>query len=141
MTSGAERFRQIISELIAAPSLRVPESNIQIIDSRMWDPVWRQTYGTAYTRLFQSLNFGFQDRGKAYTVASGESYYWGRGAEPTPVLTAFAGMTPDKVYKRIRRWYGNLGRGVDLPDMIIMFFRQIGNPNQYYYRDLADISE
>ena len=90
-----------------------------------------------YTRLFQSLNFGFRDRGKAYTVASGESYYWGRGTEPTPVLTAFAGLTPDKVYNRIRNWFNNLvnRRDADLPAMIIRFLRQVGRP------DLIDITD
>ena len=94
---------------------QIPYDSIGAIDSRMWDPEWR--YRRQYNVLSWALGWFLSDTNKGRSVASGESYYWGRGREPSHNLVSFVsmrwldGMTPSQVRARINEILSTIYRG------------------------------
>ena len=90
----------------------VPYDSIGSIDSRMWDPEWREKYGDDYYSLWRILTWGLNDPGKAQTIASGDSYYWGpRGGWPMMGLPHLGTLSVEDLAARLRRWLVNVRRG------------------------------
>ena len=102
----------------------VPFDRIGTIDSRMWDPDWE--YRDQYTGLFNSLDygFGFKQTNQAMTMASGTSFYWGRGRTPPGVLKSLANMTPRQVNDRFIGFVLRIINGESLERVL----RTIGDP-------------
>jgi hypothetical protein len=102
----------------------VPFDRIGTIDSRWWDPEWE--YRDHYRGLFDSLDygFGFKQTNQAMTMASGASFYWGRGRTPPGVLKSFANMTPRQVHDRFRGFVRRIINGETLEQVL----RTIGDP-------------
>jgi len=117
-------LRDIISHLLTGP-VRVPYDRIGMYDSRLWDPEWAGTYGTKYTALRRVLSYGLNDPQKAATVASGESYRWGRrGGRPSLMLARFENVQPKRVVGRINNIIRRVTNGENLADILNV----IGDP-------------
>ena len=130
LSLGAGNLQQILGSFASRP-VYVPHHNIGQIDSRWWDPEWNRTYGKSYNALFRAYNYGLANSSKAFTAASNESYFWGaRGGSPSGVLKKFSNMKPQKVIKRINRWFAAMGRGQTLEDLILNFLRAVADPGQ-----------
>ena len=99
LSEGAERLRRFLAQFLIGPGY-VPYDNIARIDSRAWDPNWK--YRDKYMHLARVMNFGLNNSSKAYSVASGESYMWGRSGRPVAILAQFDKMGIDAMIKRIR---------------------------------------
>ena len=130
-------FRQEVIELLerftSGPLRRytIPYDNIAMIDSRMWDPKWRNTYGSSYNTLVTAnsalMGGGRKNLGRAYSLASGESYFWGaRGGRPVGVLKALSNVNPRDVARRVRTLLRNLISGDDLEERIVILLRTLG---------------
>lgn len=105
----------IISDLMHAmfnTTRTIPKDNIMQIDSRMWDPAWRQQYGSAYNRLFQMFRaFTGFSAANAHSMTSEQSFVWGsRGRGPTDILKKFTEFRPADVADRFMRLYNKLVR-------------------------------
>ena len=74
-----------------------------MIDSRMWDPQWE--YRTRWRALHNVLALGLGDRDKAATVASLESYSWGKGGAPQVRLMEFVDVAVEQVYERLTQLF------------------------------------
>ena len=125
LNDATERMRKVLNTLITG-NRPMPEDQIGIVDSRMWDPKWRRQYARPYQGLVRGLNAGFGDYNKALTVASYESYSWGRGGTPSGVVKSFANMTPEQVYNRMGGWLQGLFQGQTIEEMVINFLNHVG---------------
>lgn len=74
-----------------------------MIDSRMWDPQWE--YRTQWRALHNVLAVGLGDPDKAATVASLESFSWGKGVAPQVRLMEFVDVAVDQVYERLNKLF------------------------------------
>ena len=111
-------IRRLFNQFVTGGTIDVPYHRISMIDSRMWDPKWRAVYGPSYNALTRNLFFGFGDIGRARTVASFESYRWGRDRRPAAVLKTFDNMTPQQVFDRLAMWLRRMARGNSAQDII-----------------------
>lgn len=121
-------FTDILKSLVNNPERvgqrMVPIDRIGTIDSRMWDPEWE--YRDQYLGLFNSLDFGFgfKQTNQAMTMASGVSFYWGRGRTPPGVLKSLANMTPRQVNDRFMGFVRRIRGGETLENILTA----IGDP-------------
>lgn len=130
-----ELLRQIVGQFLTGPVMKAPYHQIGQIDSRMWDPKWRARYGKHYTNLravIEDVNLKAFDprfRNQAYTMASNESYLWGRrGNGPALVLVKFEKFSPVDVVRRMRGWVRRVNRGDTLMNQVNAFLAGLGNP-------------
>lgn len=122
----AETLLRILRRLLSPRPHYIPYDSIGMIDSRMWDPEWKATYGRPYNSLVNALSYGLDgNRNKAMSVASGESYWWGRrGGQPQGMLARFDNMTPDQVVNRLQDWVLRMTRGETLDQIL----QALGDP-------------
>ena len=108
-----------------------PYHSVGMVDSRMWDPAWRDAYGGRYRMLVRIYAFVLGDSAKAQTMASGESYWWGaRGGAPTGMLTNFTQRTTvEQTYVRLRRIFTNLMRGDSFDSVLRIFGDPVPSPH------------
>jgi hypothetical protein len=117
-------FTDILESFLTRP-YRIPYDSIGTIDSRMWDPEWAGKYGSSYRGLYNSLNYGLKNHGRALSVASGESYRWGRrGGSPIGMLKSFDNLSLRQMRDRFMSFVQRIINGETLAQVL----RIIGDP-------------
>ena len=96
------RERSLVRSNLVSNNDFVPGHNIMQIDSRAWDPNW--AYRRRYNALGLAMTYLTGDRHKAFTIASNESYRWGRDRTPAGVLLKFSDMTPSAIIQKLEYW-------------------------------------
>lgn len=117
LSRAAKTIKDILERLITGP-VTVPYHKIGVRDSRLWDPEWRATYGTPYQNMLRIFTYFIGDPQQAQTVASQESYRWGRGRGPIGTLNQFSGMTPERVRDRLYVWFRAISAGNDIEGVL-----------------------
>ena len=107
-----------LAKLFVINPIRVPSHGIKMVDSRMWDPNWRDKASwRATARIMRSTVVPSQtqfDLHRAQTIASQESYRWGRGSVPVATLARVVNMELEELVKPVRDALKRLRRGIPL---------------------------